>query len=276
LPSKTFNIITLSDAPFERSISLVKKNVKGTDDASLEGLESSVKALGGRFSYLSLFIDKIRGGKKPSEALNELVTRAKFEILKLAFGDNTEDAKSIPWSDIQFWAIMKRLANNGILSYEEIKSSPFFKDDDTPIREMEDSDLILIVQSDDKITNIIKPGNQLYRVAFQQICSVELFKANMELKTYKYLYNFVFEKIKRYEEELQLLGKSLIRQDGKWLWVLGNDNQVPITIKERVDFLLGRIHKCHIKAAKYQEEIDKWSKVIEINGKNVEKKEQLT
>ncbi|RHZ68652.1 hypothetical protein Glove_294g52 [Diversispora epigaea] len=276
LPSKTFNIITLSDAPFERSISLVKKNVKGTDGVSLEGLESSVQALGGRFSYLSLFIDKIRGGKKPSEALNELVARAKIEILKLAFGDNTEDAKSIPWSDIQFWAIMKRLASNGILSFEEIKSSPFFKDDDTSIREMEDADLILIVQSDDKITSTIKPGNQLYRVAFQQICSVELFKANMELKTNKYLYNFMFDKIKKYEEELQSLGKSLVRQDGKWLWVLGNDNQVPITIKERVDFLLDRIHKCHIKNAKYQEEIDKWKKVIEISGKNIEKKEQLT
>lgn len=49
------------------------------------------------------------------EALDELVTRAKIEISKLAFGDDSEDAKSIPWSDIQFWVIMKKLADNGFV-----------------------------------------------------------------------------------------------------------------------------------------------------------------
>lgn len=133
---------------------------------------------------------------------------------------------------------------------------------------MEDADLILIVQSDDKITNIIKPGNQLYRVAFQQICSTNIFKANMEIKTYKYLYKFETDRIRQFEGELESLGHSLIRQqDGGWLWVLGNQGQVPNTVKERVNFLLDRIHKSHIKAAKYQEEIDKWKKVIEASGR---------
>jgi len=42
--------------------------------------------------------------------LYELILKSVTEIRKLGFGEDVEDAKSIPWSGIQFWKIIKDLS----------------------------------------------------------------------------------------------------------------------------------------------------------------------
>jgi hypothetical protein len=45
-------------------------------------------------------------------AFRELLAKAVMEIRKHAFGDDTEDAKSIPWTGVQFWKVMVELAKH--------------------------------------------------------------------------------------------------------------------------------------------------------------------
>ena len=62
-------------------------------------------------SLLTLFqlIHKVRSGQNAEEAVQDIVTRGVSEIRKNAFGDDAEDAKSLPWSREQAWVLMKRL-----------------------------------------------------------------------------------------------------------------------------------------------------------------------
>ncbi|CAG8445265.1 12975_t:CDS:10 [Acaulospora morrowiae] len=243
LPNKTFNYVILSDAPFERSIGLVKKHV---DKVNIEELVDSAGALGGRLADLRIFINKLRAGISPHEALNQLVDRATVEIRKLAYGDDTEDSRTIPWNGIQFWKIMKELAQKDYVSYDAVKFSPIFKGDDTPIRAMEEAELISITQFDGR-PNQIKPGKPLYKVAFQRICSDSLFAATMELQTSQYLYSYETDKIKKYEEELVSLGQLF---------------SIPPEVEQRRKFLLEMTKRRHAKVEKYQREIDSLKKVI--------------
>ncbi|CAG8495515.1 4013_t:CDS:2 [Acaulospora colombiana] len=236
LPNKTFNYVILNDAPIERSISLVKKHVS---IANAKELEDSLGALGGRLTDLRFFISKLQTGLSPKEALDQLVDKATIEIRKLGYGDDTEDSTKMQWTGIQFWSIMKELAQK---EYVII----YFFGDDTPIRAMEEAELISITQYDGR-PNLLKSGKPLYRVAFQRIHSDNLFAATMEMQTSQYLYSYEADKIKKYEEELTTLGQMFVKPPG---------------IEKRMKFLSERIGKSHDKAEKYQQEIDKLKKRI--------------
>lgn len=43
-------------------------------------------------------------------AIEDIVTRGISEIRKNAFGEDLEDAKNLPWSREQAWALMKKLS----------------------------------------------------------------------------------------------------------------------------------------------------------------------
>lgn len=45
------------------------------------------------------------------DALQDLVAKAIIDVRKLAFGDDSEDAKTISWSGVQFWKVMKELSS---------------------------------------------------------------------------------------------------------------------------------------------------------------------
>lgn len=46
------------------------------------------------------------------EAVNDIISRGISELRKNAFGDDTEDAKSLPWTREQAWVLMKQLAKS--------------------------------------------------------------------------------------------------------------------------------------------------------------------
>lgn len=53
-----------------------------------------------------------------TDALQDLVAKAIIDVRKLAFGDDSEDAKTIPWSGVQFWNVMKGLSNEESVLYQ--------------------------------------------------------------------------------------------------------------------------------------------------------------
>ena len=44
------------------------------------------------------------------EAVDDIIVRGVSELRKNAFGDDVEDAKSLPWSREQAWTLMKQLS----------------------------------------------------------------------------------------------------------------------------------------------------------------------
>lgn len=47
------------------------------------------------------------------DAVEDIVSRNVVELRKQAFGDDAEDAKSLPWTRSQAWKIVQLLAKHG-------------------------------------------------------------------------------------------------------------------------------------------------------------------
>ena len=47
------------------------------------------------------------------QAVNDIIHRGIGELRKIAFGDDSEDAKNLPWKREQVWFLMKQLAKKG-------------------------------------------------------------------------------------------------------------------------------------------------------------------
>lgn len=52
----------------------------------------------------------MRNGLSVTEAVEEIIHRGMSEMRKNAFGDDLEDAKSLPWTREQAWSVIKALA----------------------------------------------------------------------------------------------------------------------------------------------------------------------
>lgn len=61
------------------------------------------------FASLQL-VHKMRSGMAVEEAVDDIVTRGVSELRKNAFGDDIEDAKSLPWTREQAWILLKQLS----------------------------------------------------------------------------------------------------------------------------------------------------------------------
>jgi hypothetical protein len=96
------------------------------------------------------------------EAVEDIINRGVGELRKNAFGDDVEDAKTLPWSREQAWIVLKQLSkqqevrfcgNIRIRSVNHLRIQiPYydllidfpFKGDETPLRNMEHAELISI------------------------------------------------------------------------------------------------------------------------------------
>lgn len=115
LPNKPFNTISLNDASPESAIQYVESKLAeagGNVTLSAESRPHVLK-LGGRQTDLELLVNKIRAGLAPEEAVEDIVSRNATELRKLFFGDDDEEAKGLPWTRAQAWALMKGLSTSG-------------------------------------------------------------------------------------------------------------------------------------------------------------------
>lgn len=52
--------------------------------------------------------------------MDDIVQRNMIEIRKYGFGEELQDSDELSWSGIQFWQVVKQLANENIVSSEVI------------------------------------------------------------------------------------------------------------------------------------------------------------
>lgn len=126
LHGRTFSSITLSDAPPEMAMSFIRKQLgEDVDDPHFPEI---ISAIGGRLTELEVLVQKMKmhmdaqgnGEKKVRyrcfnlnsvvAAFEDIITRNLIEIRKYGFGDSSNDNNKIEWTPIQFWTIVKLLA----------------------------------------------------------------------------------------------------------------------------------------------------------------------
>jgi hypothetical protein len=62
-------------------------------------------------------VSKVRNGQSVTEAVEEIIHRGVSEMRKNAFGDDLEDAKSLPWTREQAWSVLRALASKDEARY---------------------------------------------------------------------------------------------------------------------------------------------------------------
>jgi hypothetical protein len=114
LPSKPLNSVSLADADQSNSLSFVKDKLKGQ---SLSAEDSAqVTKLGGRMVDLETLVYKVRTGVDIQSAVDDIILKNVVELRKAAFGDDSEDAKALPWTRAQAWKVVSQLAKHGEVS----------------------------------------------------------------------------------------------------------------------------------------------------------------
>ncbi|RDX48409.1 exonuclease [Lentinus brumalis] len=182
LPSKPLNQISLSDADNASALSFVEQKLhdSGMDVKFSQAQLSYIARLGGRASDLESLVHKVRSGMTVEEAVDDIVTRGVSELRKNAFGDDIEDAKSLPWTREQAWILMKQLSKQPEISYHEVLADYPFKGDETPLRHMEHAELITIGTHNGR-PSTIKPGKPVYKFVFERLVGDSVFKATQDI-----------------------------------------------------------------------------------------------
>lgn len=60
----------------------------------------------------------MQNGSTVRDAVEDIIARGVGELRKIAFGDDVEDTKNLPWKQEQAWAVLKRLAKDDEVSSE--------------------------------------------------------------------------------------------------------------------------------------------------------------
>lgn len=117
LPAKPLNTVGLADADEANSLDYVNDKLVSNKKDGATGLSNDdavqIAKLGGRMVDLETLVYKVRTGSSIKEAVDDIVRRNVVELRKQAFGDDAEDAKSLPWTRAQAWKIVSDLARSG-------------------------------------------------------------------------------------------------------------------------------------------------------------------
>ncbi|KAF9123239.1 mitochondrial escape protein 2 [Mortierella sp. 14UC] len=254
LPNMPFEHIVLTDATLESALEFVYNHL---DRDEYPDLIKSVQTIGGRLTDLELFVQKIKSGTKPEDAVKDILGRAVVEVRKNAFDFDNSDGRTLNWTPLQFWAVMKQLAAFEAASFDELKIHPLFKNDESAFSAMEQAELISIVHKHGR-PYAVRPGKPIYKAAFQTILSDIGFTAVMDLESSTHLEKEEMIKVAKWEAELKELS-NLLHTDGSWLFGGG---RVPKEVDTRVKWLMKKLAESHAKVEKYEQEAAEAKKAV--------------
>ena len=91
------------------------------------------------------------------ESVEDIINRGVAEQRKQAFGDDTDDAKSLPWTREQAWFVLKMLAKKTEVPYHDVLLNFPFKGDEAAIKNMEHAEFITVNTKDGRFSRVV-PG----------------------------------------------------------------------------------------------------------------------
>lgn len=183
----------------------------------LTGLQESIETMGGRLVDLEFLTRRIRTGQTPKDAVEEIVTENATDIVKMYLtGKSNEEGKE--WSTQQAWGLIKSLASNPSLRYNQVLlSSPFASsltpsatDGELALESLATAELISIkfYQGRPQTITASKP---LHQAAFNVLVQDSVLRAKMDLAVLNEAAKSEAKTITAVENELSLLG-SLPKQ----------------------------------------------------------------
>lgn len=233
--------------PSEKDDNLsLKEKYKDIDD-----LDECIQVLGGRLTDLQFLARRIKAGLSPKRATAEIIEQSAWEILKLYL--LTPD-KGRPFSPEQIWYLVKSLAANESLRYNEILLSNTFALSLTPSAENGESALealsaaeLITIKTSNGRPQTVRAGKPVYQAAFKLLAKDKVLKSRLDLAILTELTKIETKSIDKYEAELSMLG-SLPRQ--------------PREVGPRVQFLLSKLSVSQQKVESWEKEMGALKKVL--------------
>jgi hypothetical protein len=226
LPDRVFRQIALGDITAEVAKRFVVTHLDGEEDPAtgiktltaaqrredLAELDEVIEVLGGRLTDLEFLARRLKTGQTPKKAVQEIIEQSASEIMKmylLAPGTTPNDRK---WSTEQVWYLVKALAENEQLRYNEILLQPTFASSTTP--SATNGEAVLEALSQVELISIktingrpegIKAGKPVYQAAFQRLMEDNVLKARLDLAILGELAKIEGKGIEKVESELNVL-----------------------------------------------------------------------
>ena len=162
------------------------------------------------------------------------------------------DRASRTWTPEQAWLLIKSLAKDEYIRYNEILLSDTFKSGDVSgektLQSLESVELIAINSVNGR-PHSIKPGKPVYQAAFKYLTEDHVLKSRLDLAILTELAKLENATIAKAESELSLLG-SLPGQ--------GRD------VIPRVKYLLGKLSSSQQKVEQYEAKSANLKKILQI------------
>ena len=207
---------------------------------------------GGRLTDLEFLARRLKTGQTPKRAIAEIIEQSASEIMKMYL--LTVDKGDRKWSPEQAWYLVKTLASNENLRYNEVLLSNTFASSLTPSAASGEAVLealaaveLISIKNHNGRPQTIKAGKPVYQAAFKQLTEDRVLKSRLDLAILTELTKIETKSIDKYEAELNMLG-SLPRQ--------------PREVGPRINFLLGKLATSQQKVEAWEKEMGALKRVL--------------
>jgi hypothetical protein len=223
-------------------------------ERDLSELDECIEVLGGRLTDLEFLARRLKTGQSPKRAIAEIIEQSASEIMKMYL--ITVDKGDRKWSAEQAWYLVKSLAENEDLRYNEVLLSNTFASSltapgssgESVLEALSAAELIGIKTYKGR-PQTIKAGRPVYQAAFKLLTEDQVLKSRLDLAILTELTKIETKSIDKYETELNLLG-TLPRQ--------------PREVGPRVQYLLGKLATSQQKVEAWEKEISTLKKVLTV------------
>lgn len=262
LPDRVFRPISLSDC----TLDVAKRYVLTHLDYNAEDAEAGFKNLtrsqkrndlielddvlpnfGGRLTDLEFLARRVKAGETPRKAEKEMVDQSANEILKIFLAANSNDNDKRAYTVSQAWTLIKQLAKDKMLRYNEVAiSSLFSSNGEAALAALEQADLITI-QTEAGRPYALRAGRPIYGAAFRRLTQDRVLASKMDLAVLAESTKQENASIDKSEQELQLLS-SLTKQ--------------PPELADRTRWLLAKIQSSQAKVEAYERDAAKLKDIL--------------
>jgi hypothetical protein len=271
LPDRVFHQVTLGDLSPDVAKHFVVSQLEADEESNkeennnspaitekqlrkdLQELDECIDALGGRLTDLQVLARRLKVGQSPKKAVSDIIEQSASEILRMYLLTN-KSAADKKWSTEQVWYLIKEIASNESLRYNEVLLSNTFSSStsagassaEAAIEGLANAELITIKSVHGRPATI-RAGKPVYQAAFSRLLEDAVVRARMDLALLGELAKIEAKTIDKAETELSLLG-SLPSQ--------------PYQAADRVNYLLAKLQGSQKKIMAYEKEMAGLKKVL--------------
>ncbi|KAL6919637.1 hypothetical protein ACHAP8_002585 [Fusarium lateritium] len=275
LPDRLFRTVSLGDLAPEVAKNFVLSRLKDQladdekarkelgDDAppakapiprtNMMELDQCIETLGGRLTDLEFLARRLRTGQSPKQAMEEIVSETATDIVRIYLLGKPSDIEGKKFSPQQAWHLVKSLAKNPKLRYNEVvlsapfsSAAPAGSNADAAIDNLVSAELIAVKTYQGRPMTITA-GKPLHQAAFSVLLHDRVLRAKMDYDTLNDSSKAEARSIEKVENELALLG-TMPRQPGE--------------TAGRITFLLRKLEDSQAKIAKWDKEMTALKKVL--------------